>query len=65
MQTTTEVLKALINRSGLSQKQYSEKHNIEYKQFNRYATGRTVISMDKLQHLAFADNKKIEILIVD
>jgi len=64
MQTTTEVLKALINRSGLSQKQYSEKHNIEYKQFNRYATGRTVISVDKLQKLAFDDGKTIKISIV-
>lgn len=64
MQTTTEALKALIKQSGLSQKQYAEKHKIEYKQFNRYATGRTVITMDKLQQLSFDDGKTIKISIV-
>jgi transcriptional regulator with XRE-family HTH domain len=61
MQTPTKTLKALIVLSGLTQKQYAEAHNIAYKQFNRYATGRTEISMGKLQKLAFDDGKKINV----
>jgi transcriptional regulator with XRE-family HTH domain len=61
MTTTTETLKALIKLSGLSQKQYAEAHGISYKQFNRYATGRTEISTDRLQKLAFDDGFKINV----
>lgn len=61
MTTTTKTLKALIQLSGFTQKQYAEAHGITYKQFNRYATGRTEISMSKLQKLAFDDGKKINV----
>jgi transcriptional regulator with XRE-family HTH domain len=61
MKSPTQTLKALIKTSGLTQKQYAETHGIAYKQFNRYATGRTEISMDRLQKLAFDDGKKINV----
>jgi transcriptional regulator with XRE-family HTH domain len=61
MTTTTQTLKALIKLSGLSQKDYAETHGIAYKQFNRYTTGRTEISIDRLQKLAFDDGFKINV----
>jgi transcriptional regulator with XRE-family HTH domain len=61
MTTTTQTLKALVKLSGLSQKKYAEAHGIAYKQFNRYATGRTEISINRLQKIAFDDGLKINI----
>jgi transcriptional regulator with XRE-family HTH domain len=61
MTNRTETIKALIKLSGLSQKDYAEAHGIAYKQFNRYATGRTEISIDRLQQLAQTDGFKINV----
>lgn len=62
MNTTTETLKALIQLSGISQKQYAEAHNIEYKQFNHWVTGRRNISIENLQEIASTDGFKINVV---
>lgn len=61
MISTTNALKALIKRSGLRQKDYATKHNIDYKQLNRWTNGHVNIPFYKLQELAKADNMKINV----
>ena len=59
MQTNTKILKDLIKLSGLSQKQFAKKHEIEYKKFNHWVTGYRNISLQTLQLFAFYYNKSI------
>jgi len=54
-----QILKDLIKLSGLSQKQFAEKHEIEYKKFNHWATGYRNISIHTLQLFAFDEGKSI------
>ena len=57
--TNKEILKDLIKLSGLSQKQFAEKHEIEYKKFNHWVTGYRNISLPTLQLFAFDEGKSI------
>lgn len=54
-----QILKDLIKLSGLSQKQFAAKHEIEYKKFNHWVTGYRNISLPTLQLFAFDYGKSI------
>lgn len=60
MTINQQILKDLIQQSGLSQKQYAAKHEIEYKKFNHWVTGYRNISIHTLQLLAFDDGIEIK-----
>lgn len=57
--TNQQILKDLIKLSGLSQKQFAEKHEIEYKKFNHWVTGYRNVSLPTLQLFAFDEGKSI------
>ena len=63
LNTSQQILKDLIKLSGLSQKQFAEKHEIEYKKFNHWVTGYRNISLPTLQLFAFDEGKKITLKI--
>lgn len=60
MTINQQILKDLIQQSGLSQKQYATKHGIEYKQFNHWVTGYRNVSIRILQLMSFKDGKEIK-----
>jgi len=58
-----QIIKDLIKQSGLSQKKFAAKHEIEYKKFNRWVTGERNIQFCTLELIAFDEGKKLTIKI--
>jgi len=54
-----QLLKDLIKISGLTQKKYAEKHEIDYRKLNHWVTGRRNIQDCTLELLAFEDGYKL------
>jgi transcriptional regulator with XRE-family HTH domain len=61
MNTTTQTLKALIKRSGLTRKEYAAKHNLEYSNLCGWCSEQRIIPIARLQELAAADGLKINV----
>jgi len=61
MTSTTETLKALIQLSGLSRKEYAKRHNLEYSNLNGWCSGQRKIPHSRLKELAFEDGLKINV----
>ena len=61
MTSTTETLKALIQLSGLSRKDYAKRHNLEYSNLCGWLSGQRIIKHSTLVELAFDDGFKINV----
>jgi transcriptional regulator with XRE-family HTH domain len=59
MLDSKKILKDLVDRSGLSQKKYAEKHDLCPNKLNGWLTGVRNIYLPTLQLLAFEDGLEI------
>jgi predicted transcriptional regulator len=61
MQTRTEILKALIQESGLNPRQFSLKYEIQPTIIYTYISGKKDIKFTKLEEIAKALNLKLTV----
>lgn len=56
----TEILKELISKSGLNQKQFAERHEIDKTRLNRLLKGAWDIRTPELENIALKEGYSIE-----
>jgi len=63
MNTNQTILHTLIQKSGLTNKQYAYNHAILQRTLDRWLNGTRIISLQRLEQLAKEDGMKIVIKI--
>jgi len=64
MTTNSNLLRELIQKSGLTNKQYRIKHNILQRTLDRWLNGMRIISLQRLESLAKEDGLIIKIEVI-
>jgi len=64
MTTNQTTLKLLIQKSGLTKKDYMSKHNLLQRTLDRWLNGTRIISLQRLEQLAKEDGLIIKIEVI-